>query len=205
MAEDLTFEKVWAALMENREQMKETDRKMQETDRQLKEVAERMKETDLQMKETDRKIKETNRQIGRLGNRFGELAEHLVAPNISEKFKIFGFELKPIGNNIVIPDNTGRAVAEIDLLFADKDIVVAVEVKARPETIDIDDHVTRMQALRTHWGVLYSTQKFRGAIAGAIMPDNVRKYAHKAGFYVIEQSGDSVRITIPEGFTPREW
>ena len=27
----------------------------------------------------------------------------------------------------------------------------------------------------------------------------------EAGFYVIEQSGDTMRIDIPEGFVPKEW
>ncbi|MDR0443801.1 MAG: hypothetical protein LBH44_10375, partial [Treponema sp.] len=49
------------------------------------------------------------------------------------------------------------------------------------------------------------TRKFRGAIAGAIMLDSVRDYAHQMGFYVIEQTGDTVKITVPEGFMPREW
>jgi hypothetical protein len=46
----LNFEQVWAALMENRQQMKETQ---QETDRQLKEL---------------------QKSMGYLSNRFGELA-----------------------------------------------------------------------------------------------------------------------------------
>jgi hypothetical protein len=35
--------------------------------------------------------------------------------------------------------------------------------------------------------------------------DQVRQYAFNAGFYVIEQSGDTVRIGAPAGFTPRMW
>ena len=27
----------------------------------------------------------------------------------------------------------------------------------------------------------------------------------KNGFYLIEQTGDTVKITMPEGFTPRDW
>jgi hypothetical protein len=37
------------------------------------------------------------------------------------------------------------------------------------------------------------------------MSEAVRDHAHKMGFYVIEQTGDTVKITIPENFTPREW
>jgi len=27
----------------------------------------------------------------------------------------------------------------------------------------------------------------------------------KSGLYVIEQSGDTMKIDVPEGFVPREW
>ena len=37
------------------------------------------------------------------------------------------------------------------------------------------------------------------------MNESVRDYAHKTGFYVIEQTGDTVMINIPKDFTPREW
>ena len=56
----LDFQQVWAALMENREQIKETDRI-------VKENAKQQEKTDLQMKETDK-------QLGKLGNRFGTMS-----------------------------------------------------------------------------------------------------------------------------------
>jgi hypothetical protein len=33
----------------------------------------------------------------------------------------------------------------------------------------------------------------------------VRNYALKAGFYMIEQTGDTVKTDAPTGFKPREW
>jgi hypothetical protein len=51
----LTFEDVWAALMELRESSKETDRRMKETDRRMKETERILKESG---QETDRRIKE---------------------------------------------------------------------------------------------------------------------------------------------------
>ena len=93
-AEALTFEKVWEMF--------------QETDRQMKEVREQMKETDRQMKETDRRMKETDKMVGDLGNRFGELAEHLVAPNIKEKFNELGFTFERIYQNLEITDFSSK-------------------------------------------------------------------------------------------------
>jgi hypothetical protein len=37
------------------------------------------------------------------------------------------------------------------------------------------------------------------AMAGAIIPQNVRKHGLKESFYIIEQSGDTVNIVSPPG------
>jgi hypothetical protein len=182
-SEELTFEKVW-------EMFQETDR--------------RMKETDRQMKETRWKIEQTGMQIGYLNNRFGELAEHLVAPSIKEKFRALNFNFDHISQNHKITNN-GRSLAEIDLLLENGDIVIAVEVKSKPLQKDVDDHIRRMEILRQKADLIHDPRKFQGAIAGAIMGDKVRAYIHKTGFYAIEQTGDTVKINIPEGFSARVW
>jgi ribosome-associated translation inhibitor RaiA len=185
LGEGLTFEKVWAMFQE-------TDKKFQETDRQFK--------------ETNLRFKETDRRIGELSNRFGELAEHLVAPSIKEKFNALGYDFDKTSQNVGISDALDRYTgAEIDILLENGDIAIAIEVKAKPLYKDIDRHLERMEVLR-RWADKHSDKrKFRAAVAGAIMTDEIRKYAVKTGFYVIEQTGDTVKIDIPEGFTPREW
>jgi len=184
-------EEIWAILREVSEGHKEIKQQMQDTDRIVKETAKQMKETD--------------RMVGELSNRFGELAEHLVAPNITEKFNELGFTFETIYQNIRIKDSSGNYLAEIDLVLENGDIVMAVEIKAKPLYKDVDNHINRMEVLRRRADARNDMRKFRGAIAGAIMSDEVRKHILKNGFYVIEQTGDTVKITIPEGFTPREW
>ena len=176
--ESPSFEKVWASFQELREEMKETDRRMKETDR----------------------------RIGELGNRFGELAEHLVAPSIMEKFNERGFHFTDKSENIEIkkaghPDT----YTEIDILLENDNLAIAVEVKAKPGEKDVDEHLERMEILRMKADKRKDSRKFQGAIAGAIMHQAIRSYALEKGLYVIEQSGDTVCINIPEGFKPREW
>jgi hypothetical protein len=89
----ITAEDVWAMF--------------QETGQELKEVAQRQKETDRQLKENARRQKETDKQIGELGNRFGELAEHLVTPNIAEKFRAIGYAFTKAGPNLEFFDDMG--------------------------------------------------------------------------------------------------
>ena len=188
MADALNYEKVWEMF--------------QETDRRFKDSEQRLKETERIIKELSR---ETDRKIGELGNRFGELAEHLVAPNITEKFKALGFTFEQVSQDIRITDSKGQFLAEIDILLENGDIVIAVEVKSKPLERDVDKHIERMEILRRRADLRKDTRKFRGAIAGAIMKDEIRNYTLKAGFYVIEQTGGTVKITVPDGFVPREW
>ena len=197
--EPLTFEKILTLFQE-------TDRKFQETDRKFQELREDMRETDRCMKETDRRMKETDRKIGELGNRFGELAEHLVAPSIKEKFNALGFTFDKCSQNIDIADAQDKySGAEIDILLENGDVAIAIEIKARALTGDIERHLERMEVLRRWADRHHDKRKFLGAVAGAIMPDEVRRYALKAGFYVIEQTGDTVFINVPSDFRPREW
>ena len=188
----LTFEQVWAALMENREQMKETDRIVQETS--------------LQMKETDRRMKELQEQMGGLNNSFGEMVEHLVAPNIVEKFNDFGFDFHRYAPNVRIKKpGTKDNLAEIDILLENGDVVIAVEVKAKATQKDVEKHVERMQILRQDADLRGDKRLHHGAIAVAIIDDSLRAYIIKKGFYMIEQTGDTVRINVPEGFKPAKW
>jgi hypothetical protein len=184
----LTFEKVWAMFQE-------TDRKMRETDRKMREMA---LQTALQMQETDRKI-------GKLGNRIGDLVEELILPNILEKFNKLGYVFGKVAPNVRYRDSGGDYVAEVDILLENGDAVLAVEVKTTLTEKDVRDHLGRMEKLRSYADEHQDKRKLLGAVAGAIASKEVKDFAVKSGFFVLEQSGDTVRISVPEGFKPREW
>ncbi|MDR1247901.1 MAG: hypothetical protein LBK63_01235 [Treponema sp.] len=217
IGEGLTFEKVWAALMENREQMKVTDERMKATDEQIKANNERMRVTDEQLKAgnealkasikaTDRQIKAVSEQIGKLGNRFGEMVEYMVVPNLVTKFKELGFTFERSQQNIIIRDRESRVIAEIDVFLENGDRTMVVETKVKPSAADINDHLERMEKLRRYADSRGDRRKYLGAVAGAVFGDNERTYALKKGFYVIEPSGDTFNIIEPGGDChPREW
>jgi hypothetical protein len=197
----LNFEQVWAALMEtrasiqelrneNREAAKETDRQIKETERLLKESG---TEFDRRMRQSE---KDFNRRFGHLDNRFGELVEHLVAPNIAEKFNAFGCHFKEIGPRKFYHDDDTLA-AEFDILLANRETLIGIEVKSKPSRRDVEDHINRLEFLREYQDNIGDKREIRGAIAGAIMPQEVRQAAFDAGLYVIEQSGDTVKIKEP--------
>jgi hypothetical protein len=195
-----TFETVWAALQDVAERQRETDRQMKETDRLIKENAERQRETDRQMKETDRRL---DKQLGKLGNRFGEMIEYMVMPNLIAKFRALDFAFDKAYPHAAIRDTVNNIIAEIDITLENGDKVMIVEVKSKPCAEDITEHMERMGKVRAHADLHGDRRKFLGAVAGMVFNDDVKVFAMKNGFYVIEPSGETFIITEP--LSPREW
>ncbi|MCL2793153.1 MAG: hypothetical protein FWD87_08670, partial [Spirochaetaceae bacterium] len=193
----------------------ETDRKFQEDRAQMKEAAQEVRELQKEaareikelaerQKKTDRQMKKTERLIGNLTNRFGELAEHLVAPSIHKRFNKLGYSFSEIVGGYKILEND-KTKTEIDLLLQNGEIIMAVEIKATPVVKDVEHHIKRLEILSDHYRKKNDYRRIQGAIAGAIFGNVEKKKVLEAGFYVIEQSGDTMKIEVPEGFTPREW
>jgi hypothetical protein len=181
----LTFEDVWAMFQE-------TDKKFQETARQ--------------MQKTDKEIKELNKQMGGLHRSFGDLAEHLVAPGIAKKFNDLGYHFDAIqAGGMKILDKKGKTLAEIDLLLQNGDFSVAVEVKSHPKEDDVTKHIARLEILRSYMDKHHDSRVILGALAGAVFVKSVKEAATEAGLYVLVQSGDTMQIESPKGFTPKEW
>jgi predicted AAA+ superfamily ATPase len=179
----LTFEKVWAMF--------------QETDKQIK-------ETDKQIKETTKLLHNNQKMMSDLGRKFGTVIEHMFIPNLREKFNAFGYYFEKSSPNVLIGNREHNIYAEIDVFLENGNCALAVEVKTQANINDIREHVERMGKLRRYFDLHNDKRKLYGAVAAAIIPDNVRDFALKQGFYVVEQSGDNVAVKKPEG-SPRAW
>jgi hypothetical protein len=62
-----------------------------------------------------------------------------------------------------------------------------------------------MEILRAYLDERDDRRKLLGAVASVVVSKELREYVPEKGFYLIEPSGDTVKITVPEGFTPRAW
>ncbi|MDR0597380.1 MAG: hypothetical protein LBG14_02620 [Treponema sp.] len=197
----LTFEKVWVLFQETGKRMKETDRRMKETDRQMKETDKQIKETDrilrLKMQETDRLLRQNQKIMGDLGKKFGTIIEHMFIPNLKEKFNALGYVFEKSSPNVLIGSREHNIYTEIDVFLENGDAALAVEVKTQANIADIRDHIERMGKLRRYFDLHHDRRNLYGAVAAAIIPDNVLDFALKKGFYVIRQSGDNVNIVEP--------
>jgi len=206
-----TFETVWAVLQDVAQRQRETDRIIKETDRQLKENADRLSR---EMKESaerlNREMKESaerlDKQLGNLGNRFGEMVEYMVVPNLLSKFHDLGFVFEKAYMDAQIKDKKNNIYTEVDITLENGDKVMIVEVKSKPTTEDITEHIERMRKVRAHADLHNDRRKYLGAVAGMVFNDNEKVFAMKCGFYVIEPSGETFTITAPEGeYSPKEW
>jgi hypothetical protein len=200
--EPATFEKVWAALMETRQQMAETDRRQAEAAREIKETAREFKEM---TKETNRQMKATDKQIGKLGNRLGDMVESMVIPNLVSRFNELGFTFKEAGKK-KIEDAEHGMFFEIDAYLENNDYAMVVETKVNPNQDDVDYHINRMEKIRRYADLNTIKRQYYGAIAGAVMSKEVKAYILAHGLYAIEPSGETFTITAPEGpGEPRVW
>ena len=217
----ITFEDVWASLMtlreenekravenekralENEKRAVENEKRTLENEKQKKEAEKQMRELREQMKETDRRL---HKSLGELGGRFGEMTEHLVMPNLLSKFRKLGFGFTKAYFDAVIKDANYNFIAEVDITLENGEDVMLVEVKTKPSTTDISEHVERIEKLCAYADSRNDKRKYMGAIAGMIIKENEKKYAFKNGLYVIVPSGETFDILVPDSpYSPREW
>jgi len=155
------------------------------------------------MKESAERL---NKQLGKLGNRFGEMVEYMVLPNLITKFHELGFVFEKAYQNTEIKDKKNNIYSEVDITLENGDKVMIVEVKSKPSTEDVTEHIERMKKVRLHGDLHGDKRTYLGAVAGMIFDDNPKKFALKNGFYVIEPSGETFKITAPDGiYSPGEW
>jgi hypothetical protein len=189
----ITFEEVWASIKELRENQKESAEEWRKS----------QKETERKMKKSAARL---DKQLGKLGNRFGEMIEYMVMPNLVKRFRKMGFGFTEAYPHAVIEDEENNIYTEVDITLKNGEQVMIVEVKSKPTTEDIAEHVRRMEKIQTHSRLHGHKQQFFGAIAGMVFNENEKTFALKNGFYVIEPSGKTFSITVPEGiYSPREW
>ena len=190
------------------EMFRETDRKIQRVTEQQLETDRKMQETDRRMKETDRMIKATSREIGKLSSRVGEIIENMVGGgNIVAQFRALGHDVNAHSREKYFGVPGTDTSGEIDLFLEDGNTAILIEVKTKLKTDDIHEHVERMEKYRS-WVNTKGGDKMHyiGAVAGAVVEDNVVKFAQKNGFYVIVQSGNAFEIVAPpEGFEVKKW
>jgi hypothetical protein len=188
----LTFDDVWAMFQE-------TDKKFHEVAEESKKTEKMFQESKASTEELKLVVKDLCKQIGGVHRSLGDLMETLMASRLWEKFPEYKFNRS--FENIKLLNDKNISVAEIDILLADDEWVMAVEVKRKPVVDDVKDHIERMKVMREYKMPETKEKKLLGAIAGGVVSPEVRKYAQKCGLYVLELNGEQVSLLeSPAGF-----
>ena len=145
-----------------------------------------------------------NNRLGALTNLFGDLTEAMVAPKICEKFEEFGFIFPRANQNIRFNDRVNNISFEVDILLENGDKAMLVEVKTKLTIERVNKNIERLEKMRQYADLHGDKRVFLGAVAGIVVPDEVRDYALNQGFYFIQYAGENFYITPPDG-KPKEW
>jgi hypothetical protein len=183
----LTFEDVWAGLKETELLLKET-----------------IKENERQREENERQRKEYNKRFGDIDNRFGEVVECMISPSLLDKFIDLGLEFQTASANFKVRDHKNKIYFEIDVFLQNGDAAMLVEIKTNLSIRYINDHIARLEKMRIFADLHSDSRTFLGAVAGIVIPSEVKQYALENGFYLIEPSGENFNITPPHN-KPKEW
>ena len=209
-AKGLSFEKVWAALMEMRKSQMETQKSLDESQKRIeKNFDESQKRIDKSLadfqRSTDKTISDLSKNIGGIGNTLGRLTEALFTAELWKKFNDLGIPVTRQCSQMKFGDGN-QILAEVDLFIENGEYAILVEIKTDMHVSHINDHLERIEIVRRLLDKRNDKRKLLGAVAGGVVAGNVLKYAQKKGLYVVIQTGDAIAFAdMPQGFKPREW
>jgi len=192
---------------EAEQRQKEEELRQKEAEQRQKEAEKRQKEEELRWEKAEIRWRRIEKNLGGLGDSMGQLIETLIAARLWEKFTAYPYNLKRAYQRVNIYNEDSRAVTDIDILLADTEWVMAVEVKRESTDLrEVDRHIKRMKLIREYPPAEVKGKKLLGAFACGVVSPEVRNYAHEAGFFVLELKGEAVDLApLPRDFSPGIW
>jgi hypothetical protein len=195
-AKKVTWDDIQEGFRELQQGNKELQELHKETERTLNKA---LDSTNKAIEEVNKAHKETektlNKAIGGLSNTLGSIVEHIMTPDLPQKFKKLGYSF----NRIATYKFAEGVYAQIDGMLENGEQAVAVEVKTTLRKADIDDHLLRMEKIQKYADEHGDKRQFMGAMAAFVTDEATKNYALKKGLFVIEPSGENVKVTKPEG------
>ncbi len=154
--------------------------------------------------ETNAEIKSLSKRVGEITDTLGKYVEEQVRPKAIHEFKKYGIKLTESYQS-VSNDEKGKNSYEIDLLLVNTHYAVAIESKSKLKIDDVNDHLERLEKIKRHPAKVLKNVELIGALAGMIVPKNVREYAIKKGLFVFVPSGDTVKLANEKTFKYKTW
>ena len=172
---DKHFEVLEKKLLEHDKRFEEMNRRFEAIEKKLLEHDKRFEAIERKLLEHDRRFDELNRRVAHVELGMGVLTESLFArfvlDEISSRISKEGDEIVETMRNARV-DNT-----DVDLLIVTKHRVFVVEVKVQPRHSDIDQLLSKAEAIAAR----FREKTVTPLLAGALIGSEVESYARKRG------------------------
>jgi hypothetical protein len=155
-------------------------------------------------RESREEMKEIRRSIAKLGHRLAELVEAMVEGGILRMFQDLGYEFDVCNLHHRFGSKVLNIYGEVDLLLENGDIALLVEVKTNLTVDDVKEHKERLEKFRLVADAKNDKRQFIAAVGGGVVQENIQEFATKQGMFVVQQSGENVKVIPPKG-KPKVW
>ena len=132
---------------------------------------------------------------------WGKLMESLVRGDLIKLLRARGVDVDHTAGRL--ESGNGAPRWEIDIIAANGEEVVAVEVKTTLKVKDVDRFVESLKLFVAQAPAVYRGKRVYGAVAYLRADGSAHVYAERQGLFVIRATGSSASITNGDGFTPR--
>ena len=211
---DRMFKETRLQFQETRLQFEETDRRFKETDRKFQDTDRKFQDTDRKFQDTDRKFQDTDRKFNRTDEKlrdleglfvgqWGKLMESLGKGSAVKPFREWGIDVHMISQRAA-SHREGRSM-EINLLMANDDQVVVVEVKTTLKVEHVRELLEDLKAF-TRFFKRFRGCRVYGAVAALRMEEEADKYAYRHGLFVVKAGADGLaKILNDHRFRPADF
>jgi hypothetical protein len=198
---DKEFEEVARRFQETDKQRKETDRQLKETDRQLKETGKGLKETGKGLRITDEKVRNLNELFS---TQWGKLIESIVKPSCFKLFRERNIDIERTYTNVEVFKKKEK-IAEFDIVLANGEEVVIVEVKTTMTVEKVNDFLKELKDIHSYFPD-YKEKTIYGAVAAIRYNEESDIYAYRKGLFVLVNSGKGmIKIANNLKFRPKKF
>jgi hypothetical protein len=149
------------------------------------ELKESQNRTEDHLNRTIERLDRIGRQLGDLGLVQGEVAEDLFYRNVRYLFKDRNITFGSVRRNL-----KKKGVAEYDIVAANGDTVLVIEVKNKLQKRMIDNFLSKRLPKFKQAFPQYRDYRLFGGIGALVIKDEVGRYAQKSGLYVLTQASD---------------
>ena len=192
--EPLTFEKVWAALMENREQMEKTEQRMEkqfaENEREREEIKQWSKEG---WQDLWKSMKAMQKELGGIGNSNGKVAESYFVNSFNNSMEFAGQKYDGMDAGVKRRIKSLNLKGEYDLLLYNCTSVVIIEIKYSAEKKHVGWLLEEVAVFKQLFPQYANFDLYVG-LAALHFEEGTEKEAIKNGIAIIKQVGENMVI-----------